>query len=210
LNAKQRRRDDASFVTPLCTRASTPPAMTQRDWEKELAKIDKQLASMPDDALLPPAQPTGTGMPRGVTGSALRSAGTAVSSAPGASRKATIWTYTKLAVAIAAGVGVWFWPWPARCGMPLMGLVAAGGGVGLLGIWSAFGTWRHRLGRAHIVSLLVLVSGVALVAREVLPRVGYAEATFDRPARWTCQAEPPAPAVTPTPGAATRRQGAGA
>ncbi len=184
--------------------------MTQRDWEKELAKIDKQLASIPDEALLPPAPPTGTGMPRGVAAVAPRSAGTVVPSAPGASRKATIWAYTKLTVAVAAGVGVWFWPWPARCGMPLVGLVAAGGGVGLLGIWSAFGTWRHRLGRAHILSMLVLASGIALVAREVLPRVGYAEATFDRPARWTCQAEPPAPAVIPSPGAADLRSGAGA
>ncbi len=186
--------------------------MTQRDWEKELAKIDKQLASMPDEALLPAAQPTGTGMPRGVTAAAPRSAGAPLSAtaSPGTPRKARIWAYTKLAVAVAAGVGVWFWPWPARCGMPLLGLVVAGSGAGLLGIWSAFGTWRHRMGRSHIVSLLVLGSGLALVAREVLPRVGYAEATFDRPARWTCQAEPPAPAVKPTPGSADLRPGAGA
>ena len=30
-------------------------APPDRDWEKELAKIDKQLASLPDEALMPAA-----------------------------------------------------------------------------------------------------------------------------------------------------------
>lgn len=190
--------------------------MTQRDWEKELAKIDKQLASMPDEALLPPAQPSqpsqpaGTGMPRGSTGVAPRSAPGAPVALGTPSGKGRLWAYTKLAVAVAAGVGIWFWPWPARCGGPLLGLIGAGAGVALLGVWSAFGTWRHRMGRAHLLSLLVFGSGAILVAREVLPRVGYAESSFDRPARWSCQAEPPAPAVTPTPGAGQLRTGPGA
>jgi hypothetical protein len=157
------------------------------DWDKELAKIDKQLASMPDEDFQP-APSGGTGMPRGVTAAPTRPAAAVTSAATG---KARAWAYTKLAVAVAGGIGVWFWPWPARCGLPLAGLVAGGAGVGLLGIWSAVGTWRHRLGRAHLLSLLVIVSGAVLVAREVLPRVGYALETFDRPGRWTCQAVPP-------------------
>ncbi len=172
--------------------------MTQRDWDKELAKIDKQLASLPDEELLPPA-PSGTGMPRGASAPAQRSVASApAASSPAVSGKARAWAWTKLTVALVAGVGIWLWPWPARCGMPLAGLMAAGGGVALLGLWSAMGTWRHRLGRAHVLSLLIVVSGVVLVAREVLPRVGYAHSTFDRPERWTCQTAPPTAPAAPT------------
>lgn len=181
--------------------------MTSRDWEKELAKIDKQLASLPDEELDAEA-PVGTGMPRGVAAAPARAkapVGAAANSSAvvggGLSRKTRIWAYTKLGVAVAGAVGVWFWPWAARCGLPLAGLVSAGVGVGLLGVWSGTGTWKHRLGRAHLLSLLVVVSGAVLVAREVLPRVGYAYGTFDRPERWSCQAAPPAspaPSV-PTP-----------
>lgn len=179
--------------------------MTQRDWDKEMAKIDKQLASISDEELLPsappsvaPAGPPGTGMPRGVAAPAVRAA-SPESVAP-SGRKARWWAFSKLSVALVAGVGIWFWPWAARCGLPLAGLVSAGALVALVGMWSAAGTWRHRMGRAHLLSLLVIVSGVVLVAREVLPRVGYAYESFDRPARWTCQAETPAASPAPVIG----------
>lgn len=175
--------------------------MSTRDWEKELAKIDKQLASIPDEDLVPAPAPPGTGVPRGLAAPAPRAPAVA---APvvGVTGKAKAWAFTKLALAVAAGAAIWFWPWPARCGLPLVYLVAAGGGTSLLGLWSSLGTWRLRMGRAHMLSLLVVVSGAVLVAREVLPRVGYAQSSFDRPDRWSCQAAPPAPGTAPltTPG----------
>lgn len=178
--------------------------MTDRDWDKELAKIDKQLASISDEALAAPAPAMPTGMPRGVSAAPTRTAPTsapAAASAPAVSGKARWFTYTKVALAATGAVGIWLWPWAARCGLPLAGLVGAAGFVALLGLWSARGTWRHRLGLAHVVSLLAIVSAVVLGAREVLPRVGYAQPTFDRPDRWSCQAEPPAatsPQASPT------------
>jgi hypothetical protein len=171
--------------------------MSSRDWDKELAKIDKQLASLSDEELLAPPSPA-TGMPRGAGATAVRGSGALPPPAVSAGRGgATLWVWTKLAVATAAAVGVWFWPWPARCGLPLVGLVSAAGGVTLLGLWSAMGTWRHRLGPAHVVSLLAIGSGLVLGAREVLPRVGYAYPTFDRPDRWTCQVAPAASSARP-------------
>ncbi len=164
--------------------------MNQRDWDKELAKIDKQLASVSDEELLPKTPTAATGMPRGAAATAVRTA-PAPASAPAASGKARLWSYTKLAVAATAAVGIWLWPWPARCGLPLVGLVSASGGVAVLGLWSAFGTWRNRLGVAHVLSLLTVLSALVLGAREVLPRVGYAQPTFDRPASWACQVEAP-------------------
>lgn len=183
--------------------------MTDRDWDKELAKIDKQLASISDEALAAPAPTMPTGMPRGVAAPARTAPAAANAAASATSGKARWFTYTKVALATTGAVGIWLWPWAARCGLPLAGLVGAAGVVSLLGLWSARGTWRHRLGLAHVISLLAIVSAVVLGAREILPRVGYAEPTFDRPDRWSCQAEPPAatsPEASPsTPGTASPR-----
>ncbi len=188
---------------PLGICAPDFPPMNQRDWDKELAKIDKQLASVSDEELLPKTPPAATGMPRGAGTTAARPAPVAPSAAA-ASGKARLWSYTKLAVAATAAVGIWIWPWPARCGLPLVGLVGAAGGAAVLGLCSALGTWRHRLGFAHLLSLLAVLSALVLGAREVLPRVGYAQPTFDRPASWACQVEapnavPPAAAPNATP-----------
>jgi len=170
--------------------------MTQRDWDKELAKIDRQLASISDEALAAPPPVVPTGMPRGAGATSVRSA---AAPAGGAARW---WTYTKVALSTTGALGIWLWPWAARCGLPLAGLVSAAGVVALLGVWSARGTWSQRLGLAHVASLLAVVSALVLGAREVLPRVGYAQPTFDRPDRWSCQVAPPAdatPESTPAP-----------
>ncbi len=167
--------------------------MSDRNWEAELAKIDKQLASVSDEALLAeskavaPAKSAGRTVPAPTIAAPARSAGAAAPSA-GAWRG-----WVKVAIAVGAAAGLMFWPWPTSCGGPLIGFTAATGAVALLGIWSAIGTWRHRLGLAHVASLLVVVGGLALGAREVLPRVGYAAPTPARSERWSC----PAPSVGP-------------
>ena len=173
------------------------------DWDKELAKIDKQLASISDEELMkgaPPVAPA-KGATAGPT-KALPAPRAATSAAPavsvGAGRPWVAWA--KVLVAVGAAAGLMFWPWPARCGVPLIGFTAATGGVALLGLWSAAGTWRHRLGWAHIASLLVTAWGLALGAREVLPRVGYAVASVERPAQWSCDG---LPAVAPAPASNT-------
>jgi hypothetical protein len=177
--------------------------MTDRNWEAELAKIDKQLSSVSDEQLLAeqrkaaaPALPPGKPVPVGA-------AAPAVKVAPVGKPAAGAWaSWLKVTVAIAAAAGLMFWPWPPglRCGVPLLGYTAATAGVTLLGIWSALGTWRHRLGLAHAASLIVVVWGLVLGAREVLPRAGYAIPTLERGAGWTCDALPPAaPASSPSP-----------
>ncbi|MBA3917300.1 MAG: hypothetical protein C0516_01785 [Gemmatimonas sp.] len=180
------------------------------DWDKELAKIDKQLASISDEQLMASAQQA-PAPAKGATSAtkALPAAGRAAAPASAASASPAFATgagrpwvsWLKVTVAVTAAAGLMFWPWPARCGLPLIGFTAATGGVAVLGLWSAIGTWRHRLGLAHVASLLVTMWGLGLGAREVLPRVGYAIPTIDRPAVWSCDglpALPPAPSpVTP-------------
>lgn len=195
------------------------------DWDKELAKIDKQLASISDEELMksaPPAAPArgGAAVPKSLPPAKGPSAGSAsLAMAPAAAGKPWM-AWVKVLVAVGAAAGLMYWPWPARCGAPLVGFTAATGGVALLGVWSAIGTWRHRLGWAHVASLLVTMWGLALGAREVLPRVGYAVASAERPAQWSCDGLPvqgaPAsvpqttPQTTPLPAPSGPQAGPGA
>ena len=165
--------------------------MSDRNWEAELAKIDKQLASVSDEALLAestavaPTKSAGRTMAAPTIAAPARSAVPAAAAAPAAGA----WLgWVKVAIAVGSAAGLMFWPWPASCGGPLIGFTAATGAVALLGVWSAVGTWRHRLGLAHVASLLVVVWGLALGAREVLPRVGYATPTPERGEGWSCPA----------------------
>lgn len=189
--------------------------MTDRNWEAELAKIDKQLSSVSDEQLLAErkaavAAPAAAGRAPVASPVTIPAAKGAAIAAVAAKPAAGVWSsWLKVAIAVAAAVGLMFWPWSPRCGVPLLGFTAATGVVALLGAWSATGTWRHRLGLAHAASLLVVLWGLLLGAREVLPRVGYAIPTAERAAGWTCDAQPSAlpgtgiPAVVPAPAPGT-------
>jgi len=187
--------------------------MTDRNWDSELAKIDKQLSSISDEQLVAEqrkaAAPAVAGKGPVAAPAAFPAGKAAAPAAVGVTPAAGAWsTWLKVSIAVAAAVGLMFWPWSPRCGMPLVGFTAATGAVALLGLWSAVGTWRHRLGLAHAASLLVVVWGLVLGARETLPRIGYAVPTTDRAAGWTCDALPAAPstgipAVVPAPAPGT-------
>lgn len=178
--------------------------MSDRNWEQELAKIDKQLASVSDEELLaqsaqpaaPPRAPLATTAPKASAPAPVKAGKPAVASAVPSGRTWVAWA--QLTVAVAAGVGLWFWPWTTRCGLNAMTFTAATGGVTLLGLWSAVGSWRHRQAYAHVLSFAVMIWGLVLGAREVLPRMGYAIPTFDRPGAWSCEAAPASlPGVQP-------------
>ncbi len=185
--------------------------MTDRNWEAELAKIDKQLASISDEQLLAPAPAAKSGselkrspvMDSRMAGQAKAPATASKAPAPTVATTGGTWRgWVKVTIAVAAAAGLMYWPWPARCGPPLIGFTAATGSVALLGLWSAIGTWRHRLGLAHVASLLVIVWGMLLGAREVLPRIGYAVPTAARTVGWSCDGIAPAPTPSTTPSAA--------
>ena len=159
------------------------------DWDAELKKIDKQLESVSDAALIP---------------TPAKSASPAAKAAVAAERASTrTWpALLRLALATALAIGILFWPYPSRCGVGLAGYLVAVSGVTVAGLWSSVWTWRHRTARAHVLSLLLVVWGLVLGAMEILPRSGYARADATRPAGWVCSAAPaPAPTATPvTPG----------
>lgn len=142
--------------------------MSDKDWDKELANIDRQLESTSDAQMFPeasdatPAERTQVEKDR----------------AAAASWPALL----RLALSVALGIAIVFWPYAHRCGWGLTGYLLAVVAVAASGVWSAVWTWRHRAGRAHALSILLLAWGIILGATEVLPRVGYARQTL----LWTC------------------------
>lgn len=166
-----------------------------KDWDKELAKIDRQIASISDEKLLEPKASAGAARPapadRGAPPVARQQASPAAAAglAPvgaGSTRGATLGVGLRLALAAALGVAIVFWPYRAACGLDLLGYLGAVGAVIIAGGWTAAWTWRHRSPRAHVASLLVVGWGLALAAAEILPRAGYAKPD---PARsvWVCE-----------------------
>jgi hypothetical protein len=144
-----------------------------RDWDAELKKVDRVLESVSDEALLPSKAAE---TPREKAHVAEKQKSTR-----------TLGVMLRLLLAVALGVGIVFWPYDTRCGMGLFGYLAATAMVSITGLWSAVWTWRHRSARGHVLSLLLVAWGGILAAREVLPRIGYANPTEARPAIWFCE-----------------------
>jgi hypothetical protein len=152
--------------------------MPERDWAKEMKKIDRQLESISDEALFPAK----TGAAQGPKAAAARA-----ENLEKQRTTSTLGVFLRLLLSVALGVGIYFWPYDARCGFGLFGYLAAVGVVTASGIWSAVWTWRHRSARGHTLSLLLILWGATLGAMEILPRVGYAKTDALHPATWTCK-----------------------
>jgi predicted membrane-bound mannosyltransferase len=142
--------------------------VTAKDWDKELSKIDKQLESV-SDAQLFPQKPDA----RPSQMARVEAQREATSSWP---------ALLRLSLSVALGVAILFWPYTNRCGVGLGGYLVAVTAVAASGLWSAVWTWRHRAGRAHALSILLIAWGLVLGATEVLPRIGYAKEKLT----WSC------------------------
>ena len=159
-----------------------------RDWDKEMAEIDKLIAKQPDSG----KRMAGSG---GVEGdSAPRSPLSASRNPPSAPQRAAAppvvrggrealftWVKVLLGVGVAAAVGL-AWPYAHVCGVPLYGYLAAAGGVVLVGLWGAVASWKSRMPLAHILALLATLAGAVLVGKVVLDRSGYPKV----PLTWSC------------------------
>lgn len=147
-----------------------------RDWDKELAEIDKIIAKQPAPVAGKPLP-----VPAGAPGAAPAPRSSAA--APPARGRAALSGWVRVLLGVAAAAGVAFaWPYAHRCGLPLYGYLAAGIGVLLAGIWGAVTSWKRRLPVAHFVALLVTLTGMLLVARVLLDRTSYPKL----PATWSC------------------------
>lgn len=149
-----------------------------RDWTKELAKIDKQLESVSDEAMFPTKQAPGAA-PAGKAAKAANQEAQRTTS--------TLPALLRLGLSTALGVAIMFWPYDARCGVGAAAYLAAVAVVGVGGIWSSVWTWRHRVGRAHTLAMLLVLWSLVLGAMDVLPRIGYAKPQIGHPIGWACR-----------------------
>jgi hypothetical protein len=153
----------------------------QRNWDKELADIDRVIQQ----------QGTGPGAPHPAATPAARSTASPTGAAPARRGSVAVtWLWVALAVALP------LWPYQRTCGLQTVFFLGAAGITAIVGGLSALSSWANRRGFAHLLSLLVIAWAVAVAASEVLPRVGYAREVRT----WTCGALPaPAPSPSGTP-----------
>jgi hypothetical protein len=148
-----------------------------RNWDKELADIDKVIAKQPAPA--PAAAPGG---------------GAGKPSTPAQRRfVALTWFWTGLAIILAVALPLW--PNDKSCGLRLVFYLGAAGIGMLMGVLGALASWSYRRGLAFVLSLVAILWAGVMATREILPRVGYAKQEL----HWTCPEEPPATAPAPAP-----------
>jgi hypothetical protein len=145
-----------------------------RNWDKELADIDKAIAKQPAGA------PASAGSVKGVTQPQRRFV-------------ALTWFWTALAIMLA--VALPFWPNDKSCGIRLVFYMGAAGIALLMGILGALSSWSYRRGLAHLLSLLAIAWAGIMATREILPRTGYARHSLT----WTCPEVPAEPVDAPAP-----------
>jgi len=142
-----------------------------RNWDKELADIDRAMAKQGNAPLpAPPASRVGPGP-------------APARPAPPATRGhhiALTWLLVLLGVGLA--VAIPFWPYAHACGLGLGGYFAATLALLIVAISAASSAWRHRRAFAHVLALLTILVGLSYAAAAVLPRVHYAQQS----ATWLC------------------------
>lgn len=157
-----------------------------RDWDKELADIDKLMGSCGGAPPPPPSPSQNLPAQRQAAPSAPQPAARPAQAAPSASvatrKRDTLIVWLKASFASLGAAALMIWPYDKTCGgmlyVYLIGVLAVFGA----GIWTMMASWSHRRGLAHMVGMIILIAALALAAIEILPRIGMVT-----PARlWIC------------------------
>lgn len=149
-----------------------------RDWDKEMAEIDKLIAKQPAQGAREP------GIQGARVAPAALPAPQRAASPPvvrGGREALVTWVKVLLGVGVAAAVGV-SWPYAHVCGVPLYGYLAAASGVVVVGLWGVVASWKSRMPLAHTLALLATLSGAVLVGKVLVDRSSYPR----QPASWSC------------------------
>lgn len=144
----------------------------QRDWDKELAAIDRVMAKggapaapaplvRAGDAAVAPAPRTGSPVTR---------------------RRDLVGVWLKALLAAAGALALAIWPYAHACGTGLYLYLALTAVIVLAGLWVMHASWKHRRPVAHAAGVVILLGALVLVLAQVLPRVGYAA----RALSWGC------------------------
>jgi hypothetical protein len=146
--------------------------MSEIDWSQELRKVERQFDGLPPEPS--PAEVRARLAAEREAREKQDAAGNAVS------------TWARLLLVASLAVALVSWPYPRNCGPGLFGYLAKESMLVVGALWILACTWRHRMARTHALALGMLLTGLALLEIEVLPRVGYARAEAARPPGWWC------------------------
>jgi hypothetical protein len=134
-----------------------------RDWDREMREVDKLLAKLPEaDPALGRGVPTVRTIPKSLSASPARG-------------REWLSTWVRVGLGLLLGIGMLAWPYTHGCGLKLIFYLIGVTTLIVAGVWSGLSSWRRRLGFAHVLSQLLIIWGLVLAAREILPRVGYAK-----------------------------------
>ena len=142
-----------------------------RDWDKEMAEVDRLLKKRPaaDPTLGRPSGGEPTVRKPAAAPASRWSDGTA---APSARERVGTWAKVALGLLVAIGVAPGVWPYSHGCGLRLIFYLLGVTTVIAAGLWASISSWKRRLGVAHVVSQILIVWGILLMTREILPRLG--------------------------------------
>ena len=164
--------------------ASTPK---ERDWDKEMAEVDRLLKKLPE------ADPS---LGRGGAAATVKkpALGSGTPAAFDDARGGAQWigTWTRVILGLLIGIGMTQWPYTHGCGVKFIFYMIGVFAVLAAGCWSSISSWKRRLGVAHVLAQGLIIWGLVLAAREILPRIGYAKVA----APWLCSDGAPAPTHT--------------
>ena len=146
------------------------PGDKERDWDKEMAEVDRLLKKLPN------ADPT-LGRGAGYEPTAKKPSLSTVTprggvAPPSGSGRLGTWAKVALGVLVGIGVAPGVWPYSHGCGLRLIFYLLGVTTVVAAGVWASLSSWKRRLGAAHVLSQGLIIWGILLLTREVLPRVG--------------------------------------
>ena len=146
-----------------------PQGEKERDWDRELAEVDRLLNQLPTHQ----AEQAAAATKRAAAPPSARAPGQPTSRAG---------TWARVGLGLLIGIGMTQWPYTHGCGLKLFIYLGGVFTVIVAGVWSGLSSWKRQMGLAHILSQGLVIWGLVLAAREVLPRVGYASDA----ATWFC------------------------
>jgi len=140
----------------------------ERDWDREMREVDRLLAKLPEgDPTLGRGVPT---VPVSARPGLGVGAGGTLPASPARGR-AWITTWMRVGLGLALGIGMIVWPYSHACGLKLVFYLIGATAVTVAGVWSALTSWKRRLGIAHTLSIILIIWGLGLAGRQLLPRL---------------------------------------
>lgn len=156
--------------------------MVEDNWKSQLKKIEREFDGLPPEPS-PAFQKLQTEEERRAKERTL-------------TRAAIIGSTARLILVLALGAALVMWPYSRACGAGWFGYVGVEGVIIAGGLWVAITTWRARLPKLHVLSMLIVLVGLALVAAEIMPRIGYAVTDPLHPPQIWCAEPTNAPPAT--------------